>query len=147
MSVNAATLKLIRDFEGVRFKAYKDIANKWTIGVGHLILSDERELLGRTLTMAEVDTLLQADLAKAERGVDALVKVPLNENQRGALVSFCFNLGVGRLGASTLLELLNGGFYKEAAQQFGRWINAGGAPSKGLIKRRAAEVALFNTPI
>ena len=40
-------------------------------------------------------------------GVARLVKVPLNDNQFGALVSFAYNIGTGALGRSTLLRMVN----------------------------------------
>jgi lysozyme len=61
----------------------------------------------------------------------------------GALVSFAYNVGVGALGSSTLLRLLNAGDHAGAAAQFGRWNKAGGKALAGLTKRRAAEAALF----
>ena len=143
--VNTATLKLIKDFEGVRYRAYKDSVGKWTIGVGHLILPGEQDLITKVLTDTEVDALLQTDLTKAEKAVDAFVKVPLNDNQRGALVSFVFNLGGGRLASSTLLELVNEKQFDEAASEFPKWSNAGGKRVVGLVRRREAEKQLFLT--
>lgn len=78
-----------------------------------------------------------------ERQVLALVKVPLTANQLGALVSFTYNLGAQSLKESTLRRLLNEGDYVGAAGQFARWNKAAGKVLKGLVKRRAAEAALF----
>ena len=76
-----------------------------------------------------------------------MVKVPLNENQHGALVSFTYNLGAGNLGSSTLLRKLNAGDYAGAAAEFPRWNKAGGKELAGLTRRRAAEKALFEKPV
>jgi lysozyme len=59
-------------------------------------------------------------------------------------VDFCFNLGAGRLASSTLLKVLNGGRYEEAAEQLLRWDLAGGVENAGLKARREAELALWN---
>jgi hypothetical protein len=60
-------------------------------------------------------------------------------------VSFAFNVGMGNVRSSTLLRLLNQGNYDGAAAQFGRWIKAGGRVLRGLVRRRAAERALFTS--
>jgi lysozyme len=75
--------------------------------------------------------------------VSAAVTVPLNDNQFAALVSFVYNLGAGALQESTLLGLLNGGNYNGAAEQFSRFVYAGGEVLQGLVTRRNAERALF----
>jgi lysozyme len=69
--------------------------------------------------------------------------VPLSQGQRDALASFVFNLGAARLAESTLLKRLNAGDALGAAQEFVRWIHAGGCPLKGLMRRRLAEATRF----
>ena len=59
------------------------------------------------------------------------------------LVSFTFNLGEGALSASTLRRLVNAGRLAEAASQFERWVFAGARKLPGLVRRRAAERALW----
>jgi lysozyme len=70
--------------------------------------------------------------------------VDLTQGQFDALCSFIFNLGCGAFQRSTLLRLLNESDYEGAAQQFGRWVNAGGMKLTGLVKRRAEESDRFN---
>jgi lysozyme len=73
-----------------------------------------------------------------------MVKVPINDNQLIALSSFAYNVGNGALQDSTLLKLLNNGTNKDiVANQFDKWIYAGGQVSKGLKNRRNAEKKLF----
>jgi lysozyme len=88
--------------------------------------------------------LLARDVRTAEQAVQRLVKVPLTQGQFDALVDFCFNLGAGRLAASTLLKVLNGGRYEDAAEQLLRWDLAGGEENAGLKTRRQAELELWN---
>ena len=83
------------------------------------------------------------DLERYERAVGRLVTVSLSENQFGALVSFTYNLGSDNLKASTLRQKLNRGDYRGAAGEFPKWRRAGGRVLKGLVRRRAAERALF----
>ena len=89
------------------------------------------------------DELLQRDLVDHARGVDALVKVRLTDDQRNALVSFAFNLGLHALAGSTLLRLLNLRDYAGAAKEFKRWSHIGQREDAGLLRRRIAERDLF----
>jgi GH24 family phage-related lysozyme (muramidase) len=95
------------------------------------------------ITQAEADERLRDDLGDAEAAVERLVTVPLNPNEHAALVSLVFNIGSGAFSHSTLLRLLNGGNRAGAARQFKRWNRGGGKVLNGLVKRRAAETALF----
>lgn len=135
--------ELIKSFEGLELEAYLCPANIWTIGYGHT--GDVKE--GDTITKAEADELLEKDLEKFRGGVNRCVKVPVNENQFGALVSFAYNVGIGSLQSSTLLKLLNAGDYDAAADQFPRWNKSGGKVLTGLTRRREAERAVFLTPV
>lgn len=132
-------LDLIKHFEGLSLKPYKDIAGYWTIGYGHLM----KEYQAILLTEAEAEELLRSDLGKAERAVLRLTKVDLTDYQFDALVSFVFNLGAGAYQRSTLRAKLNRGDYTGAAPEFLKWIRAGGKVSKGLLRRRKAESQIF----
>lgn len=136
-------VNLVKHFEGLYLNAYRCPAGVPTIGYGHTAGVE----MGQTITAAQADAFLQADLTAAAGQVDKLVKVALNPQQRGALASFVFNLGAGSLQQSTLLVLLNKGDYEGAAGQFGRWVYAtvNGVKTQlpGLVKRRAAEADLF----
>ncbi|MBO5739009.1 glycoside hydrolase family protein [bacterium] len=142
MNISETGIELIKKFEGCVLKAYKCPAGVWTIGYGHT--SGVKE--GQTITKAEAEDYLKQDLTTFETYVSNLVTVAINQNQFDALVSFCYNLGPGNLKSSTLLKLLNAKNYSEAAEQFDRWIYAGGKKLSGLVKRRAAEKALFLQP-
>lgn len=130
--------------EGIRYQAYKDSVGFWTIGVGHLInLETEKHLLTATLTKNQVMTMFRLDISRFEDCVNKLVKVPLNQNQFDALVSFSFNLGCNALRRSTLLEKLNNGDFLGASNEFKKWNKAGGRAIKGLTLRREREKQLF----
>jgi len=135
--------ELIKSFEGLELEAYLCPANIWTIGYGHT--GNVKE--GDSITKAEAEALLDKDLQTFRNGVKRLVKVPLNENQFGALVSFAYNIGLGSLQSSTLLKMLNAGDYTGAADQFLRWNKSGGKVLTGLVRRREAERAVFLTPV
>lgn len=140
MKTSSTGRALIRQFEGDQLKAYLCPAGALTIGVGHTGSDVEP---GQTITQAQSDALLAKDLEKFEAAVSRLVRVPLTQNQFDALVSFAFNLGAGALQSSTLLKKLNKGDYQGAGAEFGKWVKAGGKTLTGLVRRRAAEAALF----
>lgn len=137
--INKAGLDLIKSFEGLRLKAYKDAVGVWTIGYGHTKTATP----GMGISEPEAEALLRNDLAEAQGAVERLVKRPLTDNEYAALVSFVFNLGSGNLSRSTLLRRLNVGDRKGAADQFLVWNRAGGKVLAGLTRRRQAERTLF----
>ena len=139
MQISKAGLDLIKQFEGLYLKAYRCPAGVPTIGYGHTA----GVAMGQTITQQQADDYLRRDVRQFERAVARLVSVPLTQGQFDALVSFAFNLGEGALAQSTLLRLLNAGDYAGAAAQFDRWNKAGGRVLPGLVRRRAAERALF----
>ena len=139
MNISQFGIDAIKDYEGVRLKAYDDGVGIWTIGVGHT----KGVKRGDEITMAQVDEFLRADLEDAESAVRLNVKVPLEQCQFDALVSFVFNVGAVAFKSSTLLKKLNAGGYDGAADEFLRWNKAGGRVLAGLTKRRISERMMF----
>lgn len=140
MNISQNGIDLIKRFEGCRLKAYRCPAGVLTIGYGHTG-SDVSN--GMEISQEKAENMLKMDLVVHCNNVTKLVKVPLNQNQFDALVSFEYNVGYGALSTSTLLRLLNQGKYTEASKQFERWVYAGGKPLEGLKRRRKAEKELF----
>jgi len=126
--------------------AYDDGTGTWTIGYGSIYNYDENRAVqpGDTITQQQADNWLQQEAQSKMNAVKSLVTVPINNNQLVALSSFAYNEGIGALQNSTLLSLLNSGANKQTvADQFDRWVYAGGSIMKGLVTRRAAEKQLF----
>jgi len=137
-------LLIIKHFEGRELRAYQDSVGVWTIGYGHTSAAGPPQVFaGQTITEQQAEEILKTDLALFEKGVRDLVKVAINGDQFAALVSFSFNVGLGALAGSTLLRKLNSGDYQGAANEFPRWVKAGGQTLPGLVRRRDAERALF----
>lgn len=134
--INGASLSLIEGFEGLRLTAYKDSVGVPTIGYGHT----RGVKMGQTITALQAADFLRQDLASAEEDVDRVVKQPMTDNQRGALVSFTFNLGAGNL-----LKLLKNGL-AEVPARIDLFDHAGGKELPGLLRRREAEKKLFLQP-
>jgi lysozyme len=133
---------LTKKFEGLRLTAYQDQTGLWTIGYGHTGPDVHSRL---TITEAQADTLLEADIAKAAACVHRAVTAPLGQNHFDALVDFVFNLGCDRLHGSTLLRHINAGEFDLAAPQFLLWDHAASAVVPGLLARRKAERSLFQS--
>ena len=142
--INQDGLELIKTAEGFRARAYLCPAGVPTIGYGHTRGVTRADVeRGRTITEVEASVMLRSDLAEAEGAVTRLVRVPLEDCEFAALVSFTFNLGAKALEESTLLWLINNGYKRDAMMQFQRWCKANGKILQGLVRRRAAEQALF----
>lgn len=139
LKVSNEWVKLVTNFEGLRLEAYYDSVGQITIGYGHTLTAKP----GMVITKEEAEELLRDDVERFEEFVNDVVTVPLTQWQFDALVSFCFNLGQGNLGDSTLLEELNKGNYDKAAQEFNEWVYAGGEVLDGLVRRRNAESTMF----
>jgi len=141
-NINAAGLSLIKEFEGFRANFYGDAVGIRTIGYGHACQGTACDGIKAPLTQAEGEALLMKDLVRFEACVEA--DAPgLTDNQFSALVSFVFNLGCGTLSSSTLLKDLKAKDFAAAANQFDLFVHAGGQVLAGLVRRRAAEKALF----
>ena len=155
--ISKKAIEMIKHHEGVRVKPYRCPALLWTVGVGHVIDPnhikvplDQRKMLAipdgwdRTLSMEEVDAILQKDLSSFERGVLRLCPATsTNQSHLDALTSFAFNVGLGNLQKSTIRMKYNRGDFEGAADGFLDWTKAGGKVLPGLVKRRNDERALF----
>lgn len=139
MDISEAGVAFIKEWEGFAAQVYDDVAGYGTIGYGHKLREGER--FG-TLTEAQADTLLRADLARFVRAVKKSVP-HLQQHQFDALVSFTYNVGEGALLTSKLIKRMREGDIEGAAEEFERWCYAGGKPVPGLTKRRLAERAMF----
>ena len=141
-------LKFIAEHEGMILHLYNDPANHATIGVGHLvhhgpICGNEPEEFKHGITKERAMEILQSDVITAENTVNKLVKVPLNQNQFDALVSFVFNIGETQFTSSTLLAKLNNKDYQVVPRELNRWVHGEGKKLPGLINRRRNEGNLF----
>ena len=128
-------LNKIIDFEGCKLTAYRCPAGVWTIGVGHTRGVKQ----GQKITEAQAISLLKGDLLPCENYVNNL-GVCKTQGQFDALVDFCFNLGTGALGRSTLLKFIRQGKAEQYIRgEFAKWVKSGGKTLAGLVKRRAWE--------
>ena len=110
-----------------------------TIGYGHT----KNVRMGDRISEYWAKELLREDIEEAEWQVKEL-RVAKTEGQLDALVSFVFNLGIGRLKSSTLLKVIReGGSMQQVKKEFKRWVYGGGKQLPGLVKRREWEARRF----
>lgn len=129
-------VNLAAAFEGFSPTPYLCPAGFWTIGYGHLCSKDHPPItheqglayLERDLVTALLGTLRYCPGLAAEAG-----------EVLGAITDFTFNLGAGRLKASTLRRKINEGDLPAARRELARWVYGGGRKLRGLVLRRAAE--------
>jgi lysozyme len=146
VKVSERAIKLIKHHEGVRNRPYRCPANLYTVGVGHLIGDGKSlpESWNRTFTNEEIDGILKSDLRRFELGVHKMLpNVPLRQCEFDAIISFCFNLGLGCFQRSTLRQALLRGDKKAAMESLVKYCRAGGKILRGLQIRRLDEKALF----
>jgi lysozyme len=126
---------LVAGFEGLRLWAYNDPVGIPTICYG----STSGVRLGQTKTKEECDRLLKNELLVYAAAVDKLVKVPMPDTRRAALISFTYNVGIMNFERSALLRKLNSYQTVSACNEMLRWVYAKGKKLPGLVKRREAE--------
>lgn len=91
MRTTTGTKNKIKKFEGLRLKAYVCAAGVCTIGYGHTIGVKP----GDVITEAQADAFFESDIRAVENQVNAL-PLHLGQYQFDAVVSFCFNVGIGK---------------------------------------------------
>ncbi|MFM5894531.1 MAG: lysozyme [Novosphingobium sp.] len=150
-TLGPAGLALIKAFEGCArrrgdglFEAYPDPGTggaPWTIGWG----ATGRDIVpGLAWTQVQCDARLERDLQRFSAEVArALGGAATSQTQFDALVSFHYNTGA--IARATLTRLHKAGDHAGAAAEFGKWVHAGGKRLNGLVRRRAAEAALYRS--
>ena len=147
--INAPGLGIIQAFEGFSAAPYRCPAARWTIGWGCTWDHRGNPVTAKhpAITKKQAEHLLRQEVSHSEGAVRRLIKAPLNENQFSACVSLCFNIGSGNFQKSTLRMKLNRLDYEGASAEFPKWRRSLGKVLSGLVRRRAAERLLFDTPV
>lgn len=146
MQISQRGINLIKEFEGFRPTPYKCPAGKNTIGYGHVI--EAKPFLTR-VTEEEAELILRNELRRVEVYLNSVIKRDVNITQGmfDAMASLVFNWGYGNFGKSLGLVRLNNKRYVLAAQEFFSKekgvVNISGKFSKGLYRRRQAELRLW----
>jgi lysozyme len=130
---------LIKRFEGCKLMPYVCPAGVWTCGWGS---TGADVFPGQAWTQEYADQRMASDALKFAKGTLELCP-ELTGNKLCAIADFSYNLGLGRLRASTLRRKLNAGDMNGAANELAKWVRGGGKVLPGLVQRRAVESALL----
>jgi len=138
----AELLDGVKYFEGYKSRAYTCPGGVRTIGYG---CTSAKVVSKGTISKESATIQLKKELSNAERVVKSIVKVELKEHQLAALTSFTFNCGPSNLKQLvTGSGRLNDGNYASILKLLPQYRIAGGKVRKGLEKRRAWEISLWN---
>lgn len=147
MKTSSDGVAAIAAHEGLRLKAYPDPATggePWTIGYGHTSRAGLPKVArGMTITRERALEILANDLVAFENAVEKALTVNPTQHQFDAMVSLCFNIGPANFLKSSVVKFHNGRQFARAAGAFALWNKAAGKVMAGLMKRRAAEAALY----
>lgn len=147
MRIDTHGLALIEAFEGFRGKAYRCPAGVLTIGYGHTSMAGPPAVkAGQSMTRVEAAKVLERDLGDFGAGVQDMVRTDLSDHQYAALVSFAYNVGLGAFRSSSVLRAVNARDFESVPRRLNLWVKAGPRVLPGLVRRRAAEGALFMMP-
>lgn len=136
--INKAGLDLLKQFEGCRLKAYKDIGGVLTIGYGS---TGPHVTEGLVITQNEADALLEKDLERFYH-IDQYLSEMVSDNAYSALIVLAFNIGLKALKMSTLIKRINSKDNPDS--EWLRWNKVNGQVVEGLTRRRKEELKLFH---
>ncbi|MBY7649474.1 MAG: lysozyme [Candidatus Liberibacter europaeus] len=141
-TIPSLLIDVIKNFEGLRLKAYRCPAGVLTIGYGHTGFDVCEDM---NISEQHADELLILDVSKCLNQVLNVspILINANENRISAIGDFVFNLGIGRYKASTFRKRVDEEDWDEASKECTRWVFAGGRKLKGLVARREIEAALL----
>jgi lysozyme len=155
-NVPKAAIKIIKEFEGFAKTSEPDPLSKglpYTIGYGSTTRANGKSWkLGDRITEEQAYDLLIYQL-EADY-IPKLEKIPgwkkFNSNQRGAILSFAYNLGGNfykHKNFRTITHVLEYGEYDRLPQVLAMYRNPGSDCEEGLLRRRKAEARLFFSPV
>ena len=135
--INKSGLNLIKKYEGCKLTSYICPAGVLTIGYGH---TGKDVKPNQTISKKKAINLLKKDLPRFERHVQSYNYIyEWTDNEFSALVSFAFNIGnidqLTAYGTRTRSQIRSAML---------KYVKANGKTLQGLVKRRKAELKLFN---
>ncbi len=129
----AALMAITPDFEGTKYKTYRDPGGVLTYCTG----ATENAMWGKTYTTAQCAAQLDKDLATHAEGVMKCIHVPMNDGQKIAYVDTAYNIGVAAFCGSSMARYTNAGDAARGCQSLNLWIYQGKEILAGLVRRRA----------
>ena len=138
--------QLIREFEGLRLRAYPDPAtggDPWTIGYGTTRINGQPVAPGSVCTLAEAESYMETDATSMANKIKSWIHVPCTDNMISAMISLAYNIGIMGLYHSSILSQVNEGDKEAAAHGFRLYVHAAGRVLPGLVHRRQVEAQVF----
>jgi len=152
MTYSDALIPFLQAWEGLKLVPSPDRVRPSIIDVGHghVLLPGEDVGDDNSITPAEALQLLHWDCSWRSDAMKKMVLVEVTQGLWDGLLAFAFNVGLDDdddtkpegLGDSALLRYVNAGNLDAAYAEWPKWCHAEGAVIPGLIKRRAAELAI-----
>lgn len=130
-------INLIKEYEGLRLKAYRCPSGILTIGYGHTKNVKEHDIISKH----QAEALLDLDVKEVDKALNTAISkkgLIFNECQYNALLSFTFNCGIGNLN-----KLIKDRTVLEIGKAILLYNKSNGVALKGLTKRRQAEHDLY----
>ena len=142
-SISLAGLALIQEFEGFRADPAQLPDGNWVVGYNHVRQRDP----GAKVSQGDAVDLLARDLVPLVQLVNKQITTPIAQSQFDALVSFAFSIGAAAFAKSQVVRRVNQGAFLAAGCAMEAWrkseVNGDVVVSQALVRRRAAEKALF----
>lgn len=148
-----AAIDLICQWEGFRSEVYTCGAGVATIGYGSTFYEDGMPVeYGDSPIDEPTARRMMLNIAKTEFWDVIRVRIPywneMTQGQRGALLSFAYNVGAGFYGSpgfATITQVLSDKAWDEVPDAMRLYVNPGTSVEAGLRNRREAEIALWNS--
>jgi len=148
-----AAIDLICEFEGFRSAVYTCGAGVATIGYGSTFYEDGMPVeYGDSPIDEPTARRMMLNIAKTDFWDVIRVRIPywneMTQGQRGALLSFAYNVGAGFYGSpgfATITQVLSDKAWDEVPAAMRLYVNPGTSVEAGLRRRREAEIALWNS--
>jgi lysozyme len=151
MNTSPTSAQKIAEFEGIRLSPYNDISGNATVGIGHLIHKGPLNGTEKPETEEQAVRDFESDLISKAEVFVSRIKTPLNQNQFDSLVSFCYNLGAGRLASLVSDTGLDNGRYDMVSAELLKYnkshVHGVLVPVPGLTRRRQWEAMMFTKAV
>jgi lysozyme len=146
MKPTESCYNIIKKWEGLKTLSYLCPAGIPTIGYGSTFYANGSKVkLGEVITLECADKLMMFEVDKL--ALKLVNKADFNQNQFNAIVSLCYNIGLGAFEKSTLLKKAKINVNDASIRdEFMKWVKGGGKTLPGLVKRRKEEADLYFTP-
>jgi len=138
---NTAAL-FIKSEESLKLKPYKCPGGKWTIGWGHVMTKKERRLYRNGISVKQADELFDKDYAKFIKDVKR--RFPELKSRKKIILTsmIAYNIGM-RFTTDGLGRAIKRG--RNIEPYLSQYKLAGGRVRRGLVRRRKAEMVLWNS--